>query len=303
MHRFLITATMFVLIATASASADDDAQKAHDCAYASGDAQIVACTWAIQSGKWSSARVAWAYNDRALAYLNMGRTDEATTNYREAFRLNPANAATSLEQHAKSLTDKGENAKALIDYGILLALAPPSALLFNNRGVIYGNMNDNDRAIADFDVALKLEPASYAIWLNRGASYEAKIDLPRALSDYDQAFRLKPDDGPARTSIRRAIAEMNSGPFGIGSPMKLSNTLSDCAAASGTPENFHCVAAIDVEAEKINKDRVACVPTPPLSSPDEVAKVVAALKDIHDPQDPPAEAAIYITLRGLFPCH
>jgi tetratricopeptide (TPR) repeat protein len=302
MYRFLITATVFVFTATGSAYADDDAQKAHDCAYAAGDVQIAACTWAIQSGKWSGARVAWAYNNRALAYLNMGRVDEATTNYREAFRLNPANAVGSLGQHAQALTDKGENAKALVDYGILLALAPPSAVIFNNRGVIYGNMNDHDKAIADFDAALKLEPANQGVWLNRGASYEAKGDQSRALSDYDQAFRLKPDDASARISMRRVIAEMNAGPFGIGSPMKLSNVLSDCAAAGGTPENFHCLAAIDVEAEKINKDRAACVPAPPLSSPDEVAKVVTALKNMHDPQDPQAEAAIFITLRGLFPC-
>jgi tetratricopeptide (TPR) repeat protein len=303
MSRFLIAATAFVLTAAASASADDDAQKTHDCAYAAGDTQIAACSWAIQSGKWSGARVAWAYNDRALGYLNMGRIDDATTNYREAFRLNPTSAAASLEQHAQSLTNKGENAKALVDYGILLALAPPSAVIFNNRGVVYGDMKDYDNAIADFDAALKLEPASRAAWLNRGASYEAKGDLTRALSDYDQAFRLKGDDGPTRISIRRAIATMNAGPFGIGSPLTLGIVLSNCAAASGTPENFHCLAAIDVEAEKINTDRVACVPAPPLSSPDEVAKVVAALKDIRGPHDPQAEAAIYITLRGLFPCH
>ena len=82
------------------------------------DLAISACTAVIRSGEWQGQELAWAYNNRGLAYANLGEYGRAIEDYDQALRLDP---------------------------GYVLA--------YNNRGFAYKNLGEYRRAIEDYDQA------------------------------------------------------------------------------------------------------------------------------------------------------
>jgi tetratricopeptide (TPR) repeat protein len=137
------------------------------------DIRISGCTAVIQSGggtrrRWlQSARsknefLAFAFNNRSVAYHAKGQYDRAIQDYDEAIRLKP-------------------------DY----------ANAFDSRGNSYRHMGQYDSAIQDYDQAIRLKPDNAKAFNNRGAAYDGKGQYDRAIQDYAQAIRLKPDYAPA----------------------------------------------------------------------------------------------------------
>src|SRR6478752_3135348 len=86
--------------------------------------QIDGCTAAIESGGWSGAKLAWAFNNRAIAYQLKGDLDRAFADLDQAIRLDPNDAPA-----------------------------------YANRGMIYQARDDLDHAVADYDEAIRLNPA------------------------------------------------------------------------------------------------------------------------------------------------
>ena len=58
----------------------------------SSDQQVSSWTVAIQSGRWSGKNLAWAFQDRGLAYYDKRDYDNAIADYDQAIRLDPNNA-------------------------------------------------------------------------------------------------------------------------------------------------------------------------------------------------------------------
>src|SRR5262249_28342935 len=101
------------------------------------DLRIGYCTNVIESGRYTGAEAAWAFNNRGIAYKNKGDYDRAIADYDEAIRLNP-----ELEE------------------------------AFNNRGVAYESKGNYYRAIADYDAAIRLNLDNPNALNNRGRTYE-----------------------------------------------------------------------------------------------------------------------------------
>ena len=89
--RFLVVliglSTLFVAAGdpVSRAVADD----ANTCIRGVGDEQIVACTRAIQSGRWSGQALARVYASRGIAYRAKGDLERAKADYNEVIRLDP----------------------------------------------------------------------------------------------------------------------------------------------------------------------------------------------------------------------
>jgi tetratricopeptide (TPR) repeat protein len=186
------------------------------CAKAAGDERIAACTRVIAAGR---GNLAWAYNNRGLAYRAKGDNDRAIADYDAAIRLDPKDAH-AYNNRGIAYRAKGDNDRAIADSDQAIRLNPKYAHAYNNRGIAYRAKGDNDRAIADYDQAIRLDPKYAQAYRNRGVAYHTKGDDDRAFADYDRAVRLDPKDAIAynnrgeryrdKGDTDRAIADYNT---------------------------------------------------------------------------------------------
>lgn len=100
--------------------------------------------------------VAPAYGARGIVWYNQKEYDVAVSDFSEAIRLNPSEAA-----------------------------------YYNGRGLCWNHKREWDRAIADFNAAIRLGPTC-RMYNNRGQAWVGKQDYARALTDFDEAIRLEP---------------------------------------------------------------------------------------------------------------
>jgi len=136
--------------------------------------RIESCTRLIEAAPETEGNLAWAFNNRGLAY-------EAVRRFQ----------------------------KALSDYNTALLLDPTYAVGYNNRGNIQARLGDLDAAIADHSQAVEIDPDYADAWYNRGADYEEFGDLLSAVEDYSRA--LEADGDYTQALVARAAARCELG--------------------------------------------------------------------------------------------
>jgi len=204
-HTVFIIATLAALLApTASARAgmEEDCMQVHDL-----DTKVSGCTAVIRSGQWQGKELAWAYNNRGLAYTYLGNPARAIEDYDQALRLDPGLAVAYLGRGVV-YRNLGEHARAIEDYDEALRLDPDDAAAYRNRGIAYGTLGEYRRAIEDFDQALRLDAGFASAYNSRGFAYYKLGELTRAIEDYDEALRLDPGDDYARNNRRNALRRL-----------------------------------------------------------------------------------------------
>jgi tetratricopeptide (TPR) repeat protein len=169
---------------------------------------IDACTTAIASGKWSGPGLAWAYNNRATAYILKGDYDRAIADANEAIRLDP-NDAAAFNNRGNGYVQKEMYDRAFADYTESIRIDPSNALAFKNRGSIYQHRGDLDRAIADYSKAVELQPTFAVAFGDRASAYRGKGDFEHAVADFGTQIRLTPRD--AKAVYSRGVAYQLSG--------------------------------------------------------------------------------------------
>ena len=100
-----------------------------------------------------------AYNNRGVAYNDIGHYQLAIEDFNEAIRLKP-------------------------DY----------APAYNNRGVAYFGLGQHQRAIDDFNEAIRLKPDDFLAYAKREASYYRLGKLQRAIENFNEVIHLQPDN-------------------------------------------------------------------------------------------------------------
>jgi lipoprotein NlpI len=181
---------------------------ANDDRNAAPDQRIDACTAAIASGKWSGPGLAWAYSNRALAYLLAGDYDRAIADADEAIRLDP-NDAAAFNNRGAGYLKKEVYDRAIADFNEAIRIDPSYALAFKNRGSFYQRRVDLDRAIADYSKAVQLQPTFATAFADRASAYQEKGDFEDAIADFSTLIRLSPRD--AKAFYSRAVAYQLSG--------------------------------------------------------------------------------------------
>src|SRR6266567_2646303 len=121
------------------------------------DEQIVGCTNAIKSGRYTGKNLAAAFNGRGTAYRAKRDLVRAIQDYDQAIKLNP-NDVRAISNRGNAYLAQRQYDRAIEDYDLAIALDPKEAIPFNNRGNAYYKKGQVDRAIQDFDLAIELDP-------------------------------------------------------------------------------------------------------------------------------------------------
>ena len=130
-----------------------------------------------------------AYNNRGIAYENMGDFDRAIEDFDTAIRLNP-NYAIAYNNRGAAYHDKGDIDCAVENLNMAIKLNRRYAEAYYNRGNIYNNKGNSDHAIADYTKAIGFNPNYTHAYNNRGNVYYGKGDYDRAIEDLNMAIKL-----------------------------------------------------------------------------------------------------------------
>jgi tetratricopeptide (TPR) repeat protein len=100
---------------------------------------------------------------------------------------------------ADHVAQQGYRMRALADYTAVIAQGLKrgltSAVWYNNRGVLFRQLQDNSQALQDFTMALQIEPTYISALQNRASVRRALGDWQGALHDLTQVIGLEPQIG------------------------------------------------------------------------------------------------------------
>jgi protein O-mannosyl-transferase len=83
-----------------------------------------------------------------------------------------------------------KNSLSLFDH--TLKVTDRNSIMYNNRGLIYGNLGNYTRAIEDFDKAIEIDPKYAKAHINRGLAYDNLGNYTRAIEEFDRAIEIDP---------------------------------------------------------------------------------------------------------------
>lgn len=158
---------------------------------------IETCTTDMGSGKYegtdSTGRsgLATRYNNRGIAYGNIGDYDKAIADHNKAIELDPT-FAKAYNNRGLDYVNKKDNDRAIVDYSRAIELDPNYVLAYFNRGATYRIKGEYDRAIADYSKVIVLDPTFAQGYLARGNAYTLKKVRANAIADYKKAIEIDP---------------------------------------------------------------------------------------------------------------
>jgi tetratricopeptide (TPR) repeat protein len=130
------------------------------------EAAVEAFTRAILAGDLDPASLAVTFNNRGVAYSELGDYDRAIADYGEALTLAPGDA-TSIRnlriahiRRAAAAARLGDRTAAQADYDRAITLDPTHPLAYLRRGQLALERGDRASAIADLTRAKELDPSN-----------------------------------------------------------------------------------------------------------------------------------------------
>ena len=130
------------------------------------DAAIEAFSRAILTGDLEPEALAITFNNRGVAYSELGDYDRAIKDYQQALTLVPKdptaikNLRIAYIRRAAAAARLGDQTAALADYDRAIELEPNHPLAYMRRGQLQLDRGDNAAAIADLTRAQQLDPAN-----------------------------------------------------------------------------------------------------------------------------------------------
>ncbi len=155
-----------------------------------------------------------AYNNRAVAYGEMGQYDLAIADHSTVLTF-PSNRALALYNRALNYRDwakekirAGERAQAerlyrsaLTDLDQALRFDPGYARAYDQRAMVRYYFKDEAGALEDLNKAVEIDPRNLEVFNNRGNMRAAKGELDLALNDYRRALELGANGPEAYNNI------------------------------------------------------------------------------------------------------
>ncbi len=160
-----------------------------------------------QEGVWKDSLSLWsreleiypkvprAFNQRGVAYMELGDYAQAIDDLNNAIRLD-SGIPRFYYNRANAYSAVGDYRSAIDDYSKAISLKPDYALAYFNRGTAYGRLTRYNEALDDYNMVIVLQPTSIA-YSNRGI---IKMNLGRwveALEDFKTAVALAPENAQA----------------------------------------------------------------------------------------------------------
>ena len=113
-------------------------------------------------------------------------------------RVDAGGRAQLYQNRGVAWQDVGNTDRALLDFDRCIELLPDQPAFYENRGLIYVDKKLFDVAFRDFDRALELDSKNARGYVNRAWAARLMGDLEQSVRDYSQALRLQPDYAQAR---------------------------------------------------------------------------------------------------------
>ncbi|MCB9743162.1 MAG: tetratricopeptide repeat protein [Alphaproteobacteria bacterium] len=158
-----------------------------------------------------SSRDPERYRLLGLAYLEMGRVDEAIEANQKAVRYSPREGAANdraelVNNLGFSLAAADRHEEALEQYRAALRVDPSLQRARNNMGFSLAALGRDTEALATFKAVqadLLSDPnlAEANAWFNLGLAREARGDAPAAAEAYQRAISLVPDHARASQAL------------------------------------------------------------------------------------------------------
>jgi tetratricopeptide (TPR) repeat protein len=139
----------------------------------------------------------------AQLLANMGRREEAITQYDQALRLDPSNATVHYNL-ANLLVEYRRDDEALSHYTTAARLAPSDPRTQINLGNLLLKQAHWDQAIAAYAEALRLDPAAFEAHNNIAIAFANRGNLIEATAHFREAARLSPQ----QPEIHAELAEV-----------------------------------------------------------------------------------------------
>lgn len=161
-----------------------DDLRAGNGAYERGEYQaaVDAYTLAIISGELSVEALAVTFNNRGVAYGELGDFDRAILDYTEALGLRPDDATATRNLRVGHL----------------------------RRGIARAERGASSEAMTDLTKAIELDPSHYMAYLRRGELRLDQGESAAALIDLERAAALSPDDANVAAALDRARSTAGS---------------------------------------------------------------------------------------------
>ena len=151
------------------------------------------------------------YNNRGLAYFDIGEFDKAIEYFNKAIRLAPE-FTIAYYNRGYAYNEKGDYDRAIGDYNKAVVLKPDHALIYLSRGSVYHNIGNYEQAVEDYDNTVRLCPDYETDSVDREFIYGGQADIDRAsklldkvVKDYIQSENL------AAAAYYSGVSELFSG--------------------------------------------------------------------------------------------
>jgi tetratricopeptide (TPR) repeat protein len=132
------------------------------------------------------------YGNRANAYKNIGKINDALADYAKAISLQPKYADHYYNRGILWMNE-GKLDPAIVDYSEAITLNPNHVGAYINRGHLRNRRGDIDGGIADYVKALALEPRNTLLYSDLCRARTIKQDFDASLSDCQKATQFNPN--------------------------------------------------------------------------------------------------------------
>lgn len=151
-------------------------------------------------------------NNRAVAFINVRRRDEARKDLDEALALKP-DYAEAIANIGRLYIDQDDFATAIDKLTEALKLNDTMSQAYGNRGFAYQNLGDNLKAVADYDKAISIDN-NISAWQNRGMLNYTLGRFDAAYSDFQSILRLADKNSEAYYMASAQVQLLESRPTG-----------------------------------------------------------------------------------------
>ena len=209
------------------------------CQSQQADQALKACTQIIDGGTEVGAKLAQAYNLRAIVHQRMGQPDKAIADFGQAIQLMRDAGKSGFElafiyfMRANTYRGKGDLDQAIADHSESIRVAPGWDKSYNDRGAIYFQRGDLARALDDISKVISFRPDSprvadsYAI---RAMLHHRMRDPAKGLPDADRAIELNARSAMAlyiRAEIFAALGRSEEAAAGMRAALAIDARIKD----------------------------------------------------------------------------
>ncbi len=165
---------------------------------------LLTCGTHVRNRVWSDAVTLWTdvikksgnddprgYNNRGIAFMEMGKNELALRDHLAALKVAP-NEPMQHYSVAKGYVGTGRYEEAVKSYTKAIAIKPDMIDGYAARGRAYYFLGKTDLALADFAKAIELDPRSIETLENRVDLYKSEGQYAEAIQDLDEILRLIP---------------------------------------------------------------------------------------------------------------